>query len=174
MAAVIDTNVILVANGSHAEVCPDCVIACLDRLELIRRNGPVVIDDSYRILNEYQNKTLPRIEKRVGDAFVKWLLQNSANAAHVQKVKITETQQDTFAEFPDAELQQAMDPADRKFVAVAASHPDRPPIMQASDCKWLDCCASLREHAIAVDFLCPADVQAFYRAKFPGKPVPPI
>ena len=46
MRAVVDTNVVLVANGSHADVSPDCVIACIDRLESLMKNGRVVIDDA--------------------------------------------------------------------------------------------------------------------------------
>ena len=28
---VLDTNVLLVANGKHADVSDDCVLACIDR-----------------------------------------------------------------------------------------------------------------------------------------------
>jgi len=30
--AVVDTNVLLVANGQHDDVSPECVIACVERL----------------------------------------------------------------------------------------------------------------------------------------------
>ena len=66
--AVIDTNVLLVANGSHADVSPQCRMACVSRLLAHQQAGVVVIDDAYRILGEYQNKTRPNQPKGVGDA----------------------------------------------------------------------------------------------------------
>lgn len=57
MKAVIDTNVLLVANGQHADVSEDCVIACVTRLQSIQQSGVVVIDDGYRLVGEYRHKT---------------------------------------------------------------------------------------------------------------------
>ncbi len=73
MRAVVDTNVVLVANDAHEDVSPECVLACIDRLEALMRRGTVVIDDAYRILGEYQHKTGPRKGKGVGDVFIKWI-----------------------------------------------------------------------------------------------------
>ncbi len=131
-----------------------------------------VIDDAFRILKEYQIKTRPNQPKGVGDAFLKWLLQNVANEKRVHPVAITETQPDEFAEFPDAGLQQQFDVPDRKFAAVAHAHPDRPPVWQAADCKWLAWWLQLAFHGVNVEFLCPAEVQRFYASKFPARPVP--
>ena len=57
MKAVIDTNVLLVANGQHDDASPECVVECVQRLQAMQREGIVVVDDGYRILGEYQNKT---------------------------------------------------------------------------------------------------------------------
>ena len=35
MRAVIDTNVLLVANDQHADVSPECVAECVQRLQAI-------------------------------------------------------------------------------------------------------------------------------------------
>ena len=67
---VVDTNVILVANNAHAEVSPECVIDCVNRLTELMKSGVLVLDDGYRILREYQKKTSPRKGKGVGDMFV--------------------------------------------------------------------------------------------------------
>ncbi len=88
------------------------------------------------------------------------------------QVPLTETVADTFAEFPDPVLQTKFDPPDRKFVAVANAHPDKPPILQAADCKWLNWRDDLATHGITIDFVCPEDVKTFYAKKFPGKPIP--
>jgi hypothetical protein len=173
-AAVIDTNVLLVANGSHPDVSDDCVAECVKRLLAQQQVGVTVIDDAYRILSEYQHKTHPNQPKGVGDAFLKWLLQNQGNPARVHRVSITETAKDVYEEFPDKELQPRFDPPDRKFVAVASAHPDKPPVWQAADCKWMDWWPRLRQHGVNVEFLCPADALAFYRRKFPKRRVPPL
>ena len=174
MRAVVDTNVVLVANGSHADVSPDCVIACIDRLESLMKNGRVVIDDAYRILGEYQNKTSPMKDKGPGDVFVRWLLKNNTNRRHVEQVALTELTADIFNEFPDAALQTAIDPPDRKFLATAAAHPSRPAVWQASDSEWLDWWQPLKAAGVTVEFLCPDDVCRFYAGKFPGRAVPAL
>ena len=171
---VVDTNVLLVANCMHADVSDDCVLACIDHLEALKRNGVVVTDDGYRILSEYQHKTNASSPKGVGDVFLKWLLQNQARSDRVHQVHITEVENDCFVEFPDDELQQRFDPPDRKFPAVAHAHPDdvKPTIWQATDCKWLDWWPVLHEKGVRVKFLSPTDVMAVYRNKFPDRPVP--
>ena len=174
MKAVIDTNVLLVANGQHADVSADCVTTCVQRLQAIQQTGVVVIDDGFRLLGEYQQKTSTSPPKGVGDVFLKWLLRHAGNAAKVAQVTLTETAADCFAEFPDPVLEPKFDAPDRMFPAVANAHPDRPPIWQAADTKWLDWWPALQAKGIAVEFLCPNDVCRFYRNKFPGKPAPAL
>lgn len=174
MRAVIDTNVLLVANGQHPDVSPDCQEECIRRLLDMKASGIAVIDDGYRILSEYQQKTEVNSAKRVGDAFLKWLLQNKSNRRHVHTVSITDTGDDTFAEFPDATLQEQFDASDRKFVAVAHAHADQPSIWQAADCKWLHWWPALAAHGVTVEFLCPADVCRFYASKYQDRPVPAL
>lgn len=174
MRAVIDTNVLLVANEQHPDVSADCVIACVQRLEAMKKTGITVIDDGYRILSEYQNKTNPKQSKRVGDVFLKWLLQNQSNPQRVVQVVISETATDWFVEFPDQALQTTFDAPDRKFAAVAHAHPDKPSVWQAADCKWLDWWPALQAKGVRVEFLCPEDACKFYRNKFPSKPLPAL
>lgn len=173
-AVVIDTNVLLVANGNHQDVSRPCRAECVARLQARQKAGVVVIDDSFRILGEYQHKTRPNQPKGVGDVFLKWLLQNVANDRRVHRVAITETAPDEFVEFPGTALLPQFDAPDRKFAAVAHAHPDKPPIWQAADCKWLAWWPQLQVHGVQVEFLCPADVQRFYASKFPKRPVPDL
>lgn len=171
---VIDTNVLLVANGSHEGAAAECVLHCVNELQKIRTQCVVVLDDGWKILHEYQHKTHSNQPKGVGDVFLKWLLQNKHNRQRVELVAITETCQDTFAEFPVPELQSRFDPADRKFAAVANAHPAKPPVLQAADCKWLDWWPDLHASGIEVNFLCRDDVCHFYKKKFPKKSLPKL
>ncbi len=174
MRAVVDTNVLLVADGEHKDVSPDCVSSCVDGLEGLKNQGIVVIDDDYHLIGEYLHKTDTRRGKGVGAAFLKWLLQNQANPAHVERVHITETAPDHFEEFPDPALESAFDPPDRKFVAVANAHPDKPPIWQATDSRWLDWWPTLAGYGLRVEFLCREDVLRFYKAKSPARETPSL
>jgi hypothetical protein len=170
--AVVDTNVILVANNFHADVSPECVIECVERLTQLMKGGSIAIDDGYRIISEYQNKTNSTRGKGVGDVFLKWLLTRLGDSTRVHLVPLTERSADCFLEFPDAALESAFDPPDRKFAAVSNAHPSKPAIWQAADSKWLDWWPDLHRKGVKVEFLCPDDVCRFYEKKFPNKPAP--
>lgn len=174
MKAVIDTNVLLVANCQHPDVSPECVEECIRRLQAIEKSGITIIDDGFRILGEYRNKTKLNPPKGVGDLFLKSLLRNAGNPARVEQVFLTESVENEFDEFPAPTLQLIFDAPDRKFAAAANAHPDKPPVWQAADCKWLDWWPSLRAKGISVDFLCSDDACAFYRKKFPNNPLPAL
>lgn len=161
MTTIVDTNVILVANGQHPDVSAGCIAACAKRLHEIMNSGRIAIDDHYRILHEYQNKTAPHQGKRAGDAFVKWLLRNDFNPKRCERVSLVEHPERGFDSFPDDERLANFDPPDRKFVAVARAHGKSPPIAQAADSKWLGWAPALKDHGVTVEFLCPADIQRF-------------
>lgn len=174
MKAVIDTNVLLVANGDHLEASADCVIECVRRLQAMQSRGVVVVDDGFLILGEYRNKTKVNPPKGVGDVFLKWLMREASNPARVEQVALTKTPNGCFAEFPDCALQQEFDASDRKFIAAAHAHPDKPPVWQAADSKWLHWWQPLSAHGIHVEFLCKQDVLRVYAKKFRGKPAPAL
>lgn len=170
---VIDTNVILTASGQHEGVSSECIANCSQKLLFVRNSCVVVIDDGYEILKEYQNKTMPSKGKAVGDVFLKWLLNNSANTKHCRQVSLTKgAKPDTYLDFPDQALQDEFDPPDRKFVAVAAVDGCDSKVMQAADCKWLNWNARLKAAGIDVEYICPDDICRFYSKKYPNQPVP--
>lgn len=174
MRAIVDTNVILVANRDHQDTSEGCVEACVEALKEIQSAGRVVIDDHYLILGEYQHKTNSQSPKGVGDVFLKWLLQNQANPRKVVRVPVKPLADDNFEEFPDRELQRQFDPPDRKFVAVAVADEGQASILQAVDCKWLDWWQTMSQHGINVRFLCLDDVCRFYENKFPDNELPEL
>ncbi len=164
--AVVDTNVVLVANGQHADVSRTCVATCAVELQNIMQSGRLALDDQFRILGEYLHKTQPKKGNRPGDAFVKWALQNRVNVMRVDSVTLQAHDTRGFESFPnDAELANFDDP-DRKFVAVANAHPAKPPVLQAADSKWLDWAPALARHDVAVEFLCKSDITRFHEKKF--------
>lgn len=70
------------------------------------------------------------------------------------RVSITK-QGDTYKEFPSHEGLQNFDPSDRKFIAVANAHREKPYILQATDSKWWHKKADLSDAGIKVYFVCP-------------------
>jgi hypothetical protein len=160
---VVDTNVPLTANGGED---PKCVLACMDALKELMRSGHIVIDDKYFILKEYMHKLSPSGQPGVGDAFLKWVLNNQANVERCTQVPITPRQHDQdFEEFPSDEALSGFDLADRKFVAVSCAHPAQPPILQAVDSKWWGLREALARCGVQVHFLCPEHIQELHARK---------
>lgn len=171
--AVVDTNVPLVANGAMAEATTECVQACIGELrEFIDDRKRLVIDDGWFILREYKHKLSSSGQRNWGDAFLKWVLNNQGNAARCERVTITPSdgkgpEAKDFHEFPHTPALKSFDPSDRKFVAVANVHAQKPPISQALDSKWLGWRDALKAVGITVNFLCPGDAARIYKKKFP-------
>lgn len=134
MAVIVDTNVALVASGRSECVSKDCVVTCAERLGQIN-NGEVklVLDDQRRIINEYRGQLNPDGQPGIGDVFLKWVEMNWANPDRCDLVPImpVDGAEHEFEEFPDDPALAGCDPDDRKFIAVAVAHPERPPILQA-------------------------------------------
>lgn len=168
-AVVIDTNVLLVADGQANQMSLTCKVECVNRLGNARSNEQVVLDGKRMILLEYGNKLNPsKRPPSPGAAFLKWLLVNQGNPRHMAIVNLTplDKEQTRFAEFPaDSGLEAAFDPSDRKFVAAACAHPARPPILECADSKWLDWEAGLRRHGIRLEVLCRCELEQIRRLK---------
>lgn len=157
-AVVVDTNVAVTANGKSLpdSVSIACVAACARRLQTIRQDGVVVLDDGWRILREYKANIAESGQPGVGDAWLKWLLTNLANPERCQRVAITPVDApQMFAEFPADPALAQFDKSDRKFVAVSRAHPARPAVLNATDSDWQIHRSALARHGVTVEFLCP-------------------
>lgn len=163
---VVDTNVLLVANGQHPAVSADCARRCAHWLETLMATGRVALDEGFEIVREYQHKTHASDGQGVGDAFLRWVLHRLEDPVRCDLVPIAAHAERGYAEFPDDPRLAHFDASDRKFVAVAMAHPEHPPILQASDSKWLDWRPALADHGVAVQFLCDAELHAFHVHKF--------
>jgi hypothetical protein len=174
---VVDTNVPLTANRFPAEKvgCPPRCAAALGAL--FDGSATLVLDTGYRLIKEYSNK-LKSDRPGVGDQFLKWVLTNHMNPERCERVAITprergENGPEDYAEFPEDERLVKFDAPDRKFVAVAASHVESPPILQAMDSKWIGWYAALRDAGIRVRFICYTDAAKLYIQKV-GEPLPEV
>jgi len=161
---VVDTNVAVVADG-RGSGSPSCVTACVRRLREVERSGKIVVDNTWEIIREYLRNLQHSGRGQVGHHFLMWVLDNQRNAGRCIFVTITPHAIRGFAEFPDDPRLAGFDQADRKFVAVARVHEDRPPILQALDSEWWGYRQVLLDNGVTVEFLCPTEVRALHAKK---------
>jgi hypothetical protein len=161
---VIDTNVLVVANAApeHSRLC---ALNCMKRLKEIQATGQVVLDSGWEVLAEYAKNQPTRSQPGVGYQFWKWLLNNTGNADRCSWVNITRNDSRGYTEFPTHDGLTQFDPSDRKFVALSIAHGSYPPILQATDSKWMGWKRALVECGVSVEFLCKAEIQRKYEDK---------
>ena len=163
MAVIVDTNVAVVANGQSSQASPNCVDTCINRLEgIIRGEEKLVLDDMWAILGEYMRNLRSSGEPGAGDRFLLWLLRNKDTQCDLVSITPVNGSDNAFEEFPDDPALDDFDPADRKFIAVACAHSEKPPILQAVDSKWLDFRDAFRRNGVTVVFICEDDIQRLY------------
>ena len=154
-AAVVDTNVLIVANQAADHASPDCVVASIDALSALRRSGVVALDDQFLILDEYRGRASLAGQPGVGDAFLRHLYDNLYNETACRLVTLTSIEGDSFAEFPADQRLATFDRDDRKFVAVAAGCNPPAVVLNATDTDWWHHREVLEENGVRVRFLCP-------------------
>ncbi|MCZ2114538.1 MAG: PIN domain-containing protein [Anaerolineae bacterium] len=153
---VVDTNVLIAANGGHERASAACRLSCIESLEKARK-GRVLIDDGQRILGEYKDYCSFAGEPGGGDAFFKWLWDNQVNPKHCRQVSITSMRnsETDFEEYPEDPELAGFDPSDRKFIAVACGSGADPDVLQATDSKWWPLRNAFQRNGVRIRFLCP-------------------
>ena len=165
MAVIVDTNVAVVANGQSPQASPNCVDTCINRLEgIIRGEEKLVLDDRWIILSEYIRNLRSSGEPGAGDRFLLWILMNKDEQCDLVSIMSVDGSENEFEEFPDDPALDSFDPDDRKFIAVACAHPEKPPILQAVDSQWLDFRNAFRRNGVTVEFICEDDIQRLHRS----------
>jgi hypothetical protein len=164
MHAVVDTNVAVVANNKNREPIL-CSSACARALNNIMKHGTLVIDEGSVVLSEYRNHLSFAGQPGAGDVFFKWLIDNMYCHHHISRVPLEPHPQHAgeFLAFPNTPDLSAFDYSDRKFVALALSHPSSPVILNAVDSDWWIHLPALRANGLVVEFVCGED-------HFLGKP----
>jgi len=167
---VVDTNVATTANGMNATAPVDCVAASGRVLGEVMQRGHVFVDTAGAIVAEYRNNLSARGQPGPGDAFLRWLLTHEWGGVRVTRVPITPVADDptSFEELPSPPDGTIFDPSDRKFLAVAAAHPDCPAVLQSLDSKWWGWQEALKTVGVSIYFVCPAAIEAKYNEKLGG------
>lgn len=166
---LVDTNVPKTANlavdpGSIADDLIECVLACVETLQEVMKNGGLVLDDGDEIFDEYLRQLSMRGQPGVGDAFMKWVHDNRYQFPPEDRVSITRRGY-SYVQFPNHPDLNSVDPSDRKFIAVSNGHPGKPPILEGTDSKWWGWTAALQQCGILVIFVCDDYVRRKYAQK---------
>jgi len=166
---VVDTNVpktanLAVAPATIPQELTDCVLACVEAVEHIVKKGGLVMDAGDEIFDEYRQQLSMKGQPGVGDRFMKWVHDNRWKFPAVDRVTITKNG-NSYDEFPVHDGLAQFDNSDRKFIAAANAHPEKPPVLQATDSKWWGWQDPLAEVGITVHFLCSDYAKAKYEEK---------
>ena len=170
-AVVIDTNVLVVANGKSAapQATKKCIALCRAKLaSILSSSENILLDDKDRIIREYR-RNLNEKGRGFGDRFWLELKRRFYNPEDypdtVVTVEITPLAGNgtEFEEFPndDASLNN-FHKKDKKFVAVVLAYQsvteEQAPILKAEDSGWEKFRAALAAHGVKVDSICEEDI----------------
>ncbi|MFC4589796.1 hypothetical protein [Sphaerisporangium corydalis] len=151
--AVVDSNVLIVANGKSSHSSTECVIAATEFLSYGEKNAVIVLDSSWLIFDEYRKYCSFRGQPGAGDRFFLHLHQTQADPRRVQKVEIHQKEDGSFAEVPD--MLSGFDRSDHKFVATVIADRRQSVIVNSSDSDWREAAEKLAKCEIEVIELCP-------------------
>lgn len=154
---VIDTNVLVIADGRANHVSDLCQTDCIQFLADARSAGHILVDDRHLILGEYLNQLRHGGQSGAGWAFYKWLHDHRNVRMLMVHITPIPGPDENYEQFPPNESRVRFDRSDRKFVAVALASGKNPPIANATDSDWADYHDALREAGVTVQFLCPTD-----------------
>ena len=153
-AWVVDTNVLIVANGGASQADNACEDACEKFLgDLYSSFRSLVLDEGGEILAEYAKHCSHSGAPGLGDHFFAWAF--SAQHTSCLRVPLEKNEDGSYADFPKATELSKFDPSDRKFVAAALACDEDPTIANAVDSDWLESRAALDAAAVRVHELCP-------------------
>jgi hypothetical protein len=163
---VVDTNVPISANKAlveESDVPDELKQACVDAIVHVMNTGALVIDYQGEILTEYKRHLNSSGQPGVGDAFLKWVYTcQLRSTGHLVNIS---PDGESYLEFPSHKGLVKFDRNDRKFVAVSNAHSKKPPILQATDSKWIAWESALKEVGIRVFFLHRGYVDEKYKRK---------
>ena len=148
---VVDTNVLVVANGRKTHADERCQDNCRKKIESVLRDGVIAIDDKNEILNEYGRHLTDSGMSGLGNAFYKHLFIYQGYRDRVRRIPITNSADDRrgFDELPENNL----DRSDRKFLAVAVAA--KAVLLNATDSDWNEQEALIEKIGVELDQLCP-------------------
>lgn len=155
-AKVVDTNVLVVANGRDTHASQKCQLATIEALQSVKDTDSLILDTGRRILDEYRKHCVYSGEPGVGDQFFIWAFNQQAG---LRSVSLVENEERGFDEFPDDPTLATFDPDDRVFVAVSIAAGIDNIILNAVDSDYIIHQDGLEAAGVHVEELCPSELK---------------
>ena len=150
---VIDSNVLVAANGESDQANSHCVDVCIEMLHEARESWTIALDRDGEIIAEYSTKCVFGGKPGLGHEFFRWVFDNRYAICHL--VDITRHSEREFEEFPDREDLKAFDRSDRKFAATALTSVPQATVWNAVDSDWSECEVGFAAIGLDITELCP-------------------
>lgn len=153
---IMDTNVAAKAATRVAE-CKDEELnvqrKCMKFLKdfVDSPESRLVLDADYEIIREYRNRITMKTD--VGKIFWRWFNTYMRRISFEDYLKLDKDTEGNFLMFPSEERTREFDLNDRKFIALSRTHLEHPPIVEATDGKWLGFEDVFEEYGVHIEFL---------------------
>ncbi len=147
---VVDTNVLVVANGRHGTPSVKCRMASIIALREILEKFRMVVDAGGEILEEYRRYCHPRGQPGVGDQFFREVLQNYSEK--IVRIDLPKRPDGSYVNFPSDTDLTGFDLSDRKFVAAAVVSGST--VVNSTDSDRLEYKVALNRNGVFIDFVC--------------------
>jgi hypothetical protein len=161
--AVVDTNVLAVAEGLNEGASSDCEAACVRLAGQIASGDVILVVDSAitgeKVFGEYLERLAQSPRDGIGKKLAVTLYHRRFDQSVCQIVDATPCEDDPrtdFEEVPDA--LRDFDRDDHKWIALARAAPQHTPVYQALDGEWWARRSDLLREGVEVQFLCASDL----------------
>jgi hypothetical protein len=151
---VIDTNVLVVANGKAAQVGPQTKLKTIQALQKFMVDGIAIVDDGGDIRSEYLKHCNAEGQPPLGNIFFREIMINQF-ASRVISIKAPKNNSGEYINFPNVPELNGFDRDDRKFAVVAKL--SNSPVLNAVDTDWIHFLNPLKSNGIKVMFTAGED-----------------
>ncbi len=150
--SVVDTNVLVAANGRDTHVDEGCQESCVEELKRLAREEVVCVDDKGLIMGEYGKRIAHAGQAGPGTIFYKHVWQKMGDSNRVRLIPVR-PRDDEGRDFTDPILPPNNLKKDAKFLAVALKADAV--IVNASDSDWNEHRELTDQLDVDVRQLCP-------------------
>ena len=165
---ILDTNVPVKASIAP-NLCPEYELGmqkkCMEYIGQLANGSDkkLVLDADYEILKEYQNNVCK--SSNMGKIFFRWLYNYFSQIQPEDFVKLKRNNCGQYIDFPYDDQTEKFDESDKKFIALANAHAEKPPIIEAADGKWLGYETAFSKYGIKIEFLDREYAKRMYEQK---------
>ena len=162
---IVDTNVILVANGQHEAMDPAQQL-CSRWLQALMQTGRVALDAGHAVLGEYLHKTHASGGQGRGRCILRWLLHEQNNPARVDLVDLPQDASGQFRHFRQMHASKRLIHPIAKFVALSMAR-RAPAILAGNRFQMAGLGCGLARSWCGGAVLVPRTIAAFHDNKSP-------